>query len=711
MKRAARHISFAVSLVLVIMLGAPATGAETGTPLEIRVLSNRADLVSGGDALVEVVLPRAGAARDVRVDLNRRNVTKAFAMRKDGRFLGVVSGLRNGRNELRATLRGTTGAKLTITNHSIGGPIFSGPQVQPWLCTTEDNDLGAPIDEQCNAPTVYDFLYKSTDEDRRGFSPYDVDNPPTDVAEVTTDQGHTVPFIVRRERGTANRGVHAIAVLFDPSKPFTPQQPQKGWNGKLYYPFGASCNTNYGQGAMPNVMNERALAKGFAVATSSLNVLGQNCNTITSAETMMMVKERIIEQFGDIRYTFGSGGSGGSIGQLAVSNAYPGLLQGLIPSATYPDVWTTSIEVADCHLLLKYFTATSPHLWVNPDQQAAVNGHEGITSCAAWEALFAPAGNPSHGCGLAGASALPPATVRTPQDYHPQLNRKGCRGTVADMQIGVWGRRHQDGFAKNPFDNVGVQYGLRALEEGTISVGQFLDLNDKVGGLDVDMNYVPGRSMSDPGTPRIAHFTGQVNDTASLDQVAIIDLPSTLNVEIHTPFHAFQIEERLIKQHGHADNHAIWRGGAGDVAFDTMDAWLGAVEADGSRAPLARKIVRNRPTTAIDSCFVDGEQLSMATDGEACDEAYPHYAEARVAAGAPVASDTMKCSLKPLRRADYSVEFTDAQWAQLQSIFPIGVCDWEARGVGQVTSQPWVTFAGGPGGRALGPAPRSAPLR
>ena len=38
----------------------------------------------------------------------------------------------------------------------------------------------------------------------------------------------------------------------------------------------------------------------------------------------MMLKEHILENYGDIRYTFGEGGSGGSIGQLAVTNAYPG---------------------------------------------------------------------------------------------------------------------------------------------------------------------------------------------------------------------------------------------------------------------------------------------------------------------------------------------------------------------------------------------------
>ena len=39
-------------------------------------------------------------------------------------------------------------------------------------------------------------------------------------------------------------------------------------------------------------------------------------------------------------------------------------------------------------------------------------------------------------------------------------------------------------------------------------------------------------------------------------------------------------------------------------------------------------------------------------------------------AGGPLTDDVMKCQLKPLRRDDYPVTFTDAQWAQLQQAFP-----------------------------------------
>ena len=51
---------------------------------EISVVSNRADLISGGDALVSVDLianPRA-----IRVELNGSDITDAFAIRPNGRY-------------------------------------------------------------------------------------------------------------------------------------------------------------------------------------------------------------------------------------------------------------------------------------------------------------------------------------------------------------------------------------------------------------------------------------------------------------------------------------------------------------------------------------------------------------------------------------------------------------------------------------------------
>ncbi len=85
------------------------------------------------------------------------------------------------------------------------------------------------------------------------------------------------------------------------------------------YPFGGSCGPFHVQTANTSaVLDETALERKFAVATSGLNVLGNNCNEAVSAEALMMVKEHLAETYGPIRYTIGNGCSGGSIQQIDI---------------------------------------------------------------------------------------------------------------------------------------------------------------------------------------------------------------------------------------------------------------------------------------------------------------------------------------------------------------------------------------------------------
>ncbi|HEX9765762.1 MAG TPA: DUF6351 family protein, partial [Nitriliruptorales bacterium] len=121
--------------------------ARADTDLQVVSLSNRADLVSGGDVLLEVRLPQDVAPEQVRVAVDGRDVTPAFELRRDGRFLGIVESLAIGDNTVTAT-HASDRAELVVTNHPVGGPIFSGPQIQPWYC------VEGALDEQCNRPTT-----------------------------------------------------------------------------------------------------------------------------------------------------------------------------------------------------------------------------------------------------------------------------------------------------------------------------------------------------------------------------------------------------------------------------------------------------------------------------------------------------------------------------------------------------------------------------
>src|SRR5437667_10899399 len=120
-------------------------------------------------------------------------------------------------------------------------------------------------------------------------------------------------------------------------------------------------------------MDDAALSRGFGVLNSNLNILGQDCNDVVSAEALMMLKEHFVEAYGPVRYTIGNGCSGGSMQQNWIASNYPGLLQGIQPSCTYPDIWETMQEAEDCHLLDRYFDS-NPQLWAVVQPQAFVPG-------------------------------------------------------------------------------------------------------------------------------------------------------------------------------------------------------------------------------------------------------------------------------------------------------------------------------------------------
>src|SRR5215468_1174764 len=67
------------ALVVVSLAGSTAALGKPGKggPAQIVVLSNRADLISGGDALVQVVAPDKADPASLRVSLNGTDITSA----------------------------------------------------------------------------------------------------------------------------------------------------------------------------------------------------------------------------------------------------------------------------------------------------------------------------------------------------------------------------------------------------------------------------------------------------------------------------------------------------------------------------------------------------------------------------------------------------------------------------------------------------------
>jgi hypothetical protein len=670
---------------------------------EILVLSNRADLVSGGNALVEVVLPAKAKARpsDVRVDVNGVDVTGAFAVRADGRFYGLVTGLGEGTNRLTARVPNGPGGSIEITNHAIGGPVFSGEQVQPWLCSTATStpSLGAATDAQCNAPTQFRYVYRSALTNN--FLAYNPDSPPpaANIATAVTEHGVAVPYVVRIERGTMNRGIHEVAVLFDPSQGWTAWSAQPQWNRKLILQFGAGTSQQYRQNSNESVAsnaNNDALSMGYAIANSSIMINGQHANFVTAAETAMMLKEHVVESYGEIRHTIGQGGSGGALLQYLTAEAYPGILDGLRPTQD----WTENVsgayrEFADSAVMTNAFN-TSSFTYSNFERSAI--GGWGLANVNVFNIENIRMGDynrPDDGTSCAGADS-----------YHPVTHPAGVRCTFQDFMVSIVGRR-DDGKANLMFDNVGVQYGLAALASGELSPEKFVDVNARAGGFDVDGRWQAERSSLTQDVVARLHRSGHITFGRNQGQVPILAIRGTNNNDYHYPFRTYVQRARLIAANGDADNHVFWTAPPSTQStLRAMSRWLEAIDADESALSHADKVAVNRPADVEIACWIAGAKV---TDQAACDAQYPYFREPRTVAGDAWTTYVMKCQLKPLTAADYAVTFTSEQWAALQATFPDGVCDFSKPGVGFTPTVGWLDYSGGPGGAPLPPAPVSKP--
>jgi hypothetical protein len=212
--------------------------AQAGAGLELSILSSSPGMVSGGDALVRVDVPSDVPLEQVSVELNGVDVTAAFAPAPDDHaVVGLVDGFVLGENTLKAKVTGPVtprpAAELSVTNHPVTGPIFSGPQQQPFVCTTARSGLGQPlIDNQdqigirvaqedaagnyprdsrgyptgaativgyskdCSADTLIEYRYRTTGGQWQPLADPSA-TLPADIATTTTMDGDIVPYIVR----------------------------------------------------------------------------------------------------------------------------------------------------------------------------------------------------------------------------------------------------------------------------------------------------------------------------------------------------------------------------------------------------------------------------------------------------------------------------------------------------------------------------------
>lgn len=717
---------------------------------QITTLSTKPYLVSGGDVLVRIDAPRKVTLHQTRITLNGKAITGAFHEDPKAHTLtGLVNGLKLGENvlEVSANGRGHPSGRLTLTNYSVKGPIISGPYQEPFICQTasfllpDGTTLGPPQDADCSAPTKVNYVYMSTAGG--AFKPLpSIATLPADVAMTTTTRGVTVPFVVRVETGTMNRGIYQNVILHDPtSDPApTPFSPPKGWNKRLIAGHGSGCPGGwYIQGAAlgVNLLTGDYIARlgeGYALFANTLNHPTNSCNSVLAGETTMMGKEHFIESFGVPVYTVSTGGSGGAYTSLQVADALPGMFDGVLINATFPAALSIALTGLDEHLLTRYFLVTSPTGY-SEAQKLSVTGYKTLR---AWydAALQSQRTDPVSGRsdpippnallgGYTGAvwNAAVPVALR----YDPVTNRSGARPTVFDAARNIYGVDPVTRFASRPFDNVGVQYGLEALKRGVISTTQFLDINERIGGYDQDANFVPPRSTGNIGAIRRAYQSGAaLGGGGGLASIPVFDTSGLFDEDqlYHYQWFHFAVRERMRNENGGIGNHVMWRGGLPIVellgtptpegaalaqkvnteSWRVFIQWVEAFKSDGSGAPDRTKVIRNKPASAVDGCwtkelnprFIAERQTWSREPNSQCNALWPSYSSSRKEAGGPLDGNIIKCRLKPLDPRDYGVSFSAPEWDRLRHIFPDGVCDWSRRGVAQRSIVPWASFGPSP---------------
>ncbi len=732
--------------------GSPVT-APASSGLSIQTLSTKPWLISGGDVLVEVSQDSQANTAPLSVSLNGEDISNAFRSVSAQRLQALLTDLPLGESELRASVSGSNeSATLTLTNYPQSGPLLSGPHESPFYCQSSEfllvngETLGAATDGQCSVATRVDYVYWSNSE--QAFKPLTeqqqqsltitaaqetsadpIDGQDTDpsvavlsdIAEIVDYRGATIPFIVRVETGTVNRAIYEIAMLHDPNTGnVDPFNPSDNWNRKLVYTHGGGCRGGwYQQGNRTGgVMRQGLFEQGYAVVSSTLNVFGQNCNDLLASETHIMVKERFIEHYGAPIYTIATGASGGSYQSHQTADNYPGVFDGIIVAASFPDVTTATIfTLADARLLNYYFTETNAETFT-VEQQRAVSGFgswASISNLARGAARLDP--NYQFDTTLEEQGGEVSIAALESQRYEP-TNRFGVRATVYDHTVNVYGNVDGTFTAQRPLDNAGVQYGLAALNDGAISVRQFIDLNRDIGGFDRDMNHVPERHRADTQARKRAIESGRIlYGGAGLASTPIIDYRSyrdhAENGDIHMIVHQFSTRQRLLDANGHAGNHVMQVGGLwgftqdqpdlGEL-FRQMDVWLMAILTDNAATDLATKVVDNKPSGLRDACWnIEGdareklEHTQTFRGDSPCNELYPAYPTPRQVAGAPLANNIVSCQLRPLMQADYSARFTSIEYAELSRVFPEGVCDWSRSDSSGARHQgTWVSFGPSP---------------
>jgi len=632
-------------------------------------------------------------------------------------------------------------------------PLFAGDNQYPFLCQTSDSRLGQPLidnhhgwgfpvfaktlkgkrtdqvigySKDCLLPTRHHYLYFKRETDRK---PWRQDDHHLGIPR-------DVHMLIRAESGTINR--HLYSILIPTSFNDQIDKPDLSrWNGKLLYYFRGGISIGFQQGKMRIAHVARktreALKRGYAVVFSSATETDNTYNIRLQEDTALRLKQQFISRYGTPEFTIGFGGSGGAIQQLLFAQNHPGIIDGSVAVVSYPDMVTQIPYTLDCELLEYYFDhlAVDKEFWQRSENRLAVmglNNNNAREPRLNWLYRLSRLLNlqwpypqaPGSECnsGWRGSTALinNPLFNSVAHRFSEPV-RNNTPWTHWQDNQNVYGT-DENGRAPSLWSNEGVQYGLEALTNGTISLPQFMELNSRIGGwkapekmtherfwyLSMDSDI---RRFSPYGEHNMSHegkirnlaprYSGNLAAARAAYQsglvfigrlgIPLIDVRVYLDpkLDIHHSFASGAIRQRIIEAGFPVENHVIWTAKNPYThimwdALDSMDQWLSE-----------KRSGQPSSSTIQDACFDEAgnviHQGASVWDGEwnnlpagSCQQLMPFFKSSRQVAGEDSRGYTFNCSRISVAEAIdagfYQPVDVTAEKVQLEQIFPTGVCDY-----------------------------------
>ena len=494
---------------------------------------------------------------------------------------------------------------------------------------------------------------------------------------------------------------------------------QSQWNKRLVYQFNGGSGIGYRQGRqVPKKIMTRQIKQlldGYAVISSSGNRTSYTYNMLLAEDTARRVKKQFTSLYGEPLYTVGIGGSGGGLAQYLIAQNSQGILDGLIPLYSYPDMVTQTTYALDCDLLNNYFTfrAKDRNTWNDWSKRQPIEGMNAINDFPQKAGFLQPVnqimagffpslpkGNSECINGYFGLSSF----INNPQQgfirdfFHPKVVKETKWSYWQDLAylLGT----DLNGYGLTTWDNEGVQYGLLALKDKLISPDEFIDINRKTGSWKAQNEMVAESIVTPFGRKKPLWLSlwgnqniTEVKDTDVMKAVAtrhtgsipamhaayrsgqvfigkvnipIIDVRHYLDddLDMHHMSASFYSRLRIEEANGHADNHIIWVSHKDfnpvHEAFKVMDEWL---LNKNSSPPV--DTVNAKPSSLKDTCFTsDGSIIAQGQgiwDGQwnghsskntgICLKSYPMFSTSRIQSGASWAGDFFKCALIPVEKA------------------------------------------------------------